>query len=161
MTTSNNPQNANLSYLFVHEGQSVPIEAHISQDEALLKRLVSTWAPAAKTGTLDYSEPDGNNTVTITLTTRAQPKGLQVVAADPLTALLEAEGGENPVLVLYRNLNALYAQATTPAEILVTQAEIEAALETGQRENKLLEDILARLQQAAAAEAPHVLPFWS
>jgi hypothetical protein len=65
-------------YLFVHEGQSVPIESEIAVDQDLLKRLVSTWAPAARTGTLEYSEPDERGIVTITLLTRAQPKGIQV-----------------------------------------------------------------------------------
>jgi hypothetical protein len=141
-------------YLFVHEGQSVPIEGEIAADPDLLKRLVSTWAPAARTGTLEYSEPDEHGIVTITLLTRAQPKGIQVVAADPVTALLKAEAGENPVIVLYRRLNELYAEAREPAEIFVTQGEIEHVLETGRKENTLLEKICKRLENVSPTEAP-------
>lgn len=152
MTTDTHAQ-ATDKYMFVHEGQAVPIEAEIAADQDLLKRLVSTWAPAARTGALEYSEPDEHGVVTITLLTRAQPKGIQVVAVDPVTALLEAEPGENPVIVLNRRLNELYADSSEPAEIFVTQGEIEQALETGRAENSQMERVLGRLRTAAPAEA--------
>jgi hypothetical protein len=97
-------------------------------------RSTSTWALAARTGALEYSEKDEHGIVTITLLTRAQPKGVQVVAVDLVTALHQAEAGENLVVVLYRRLNELYAEASEPAEIFVTQAEMEQALETGRVE---------------------------
>jgi len=152
--TSDNQTLKVQQYLFVHEGQSVQIEAEIAADPDLLKRLVSTWAPAARTGTLEYSELDEHGVVTITLLTRAQPKGLQVIAADPMTALLEAEAGENPVIVVYRRLNELYAGGKKPAKIFVIQAKIESALEAGQKENSLLMKICERLEHSTPVEAP-------
>ena len=152
--TTDNPTQTIQKYLFVHEGQSVPIEPGIAADPDLLKRLVSTWAPAARTGTLEYSGPDERGIVTITLLIRAQPKGIRVVAADPVAALLEAEVGENPVVVLYRRLNELYVEVSEPAEILVAQAEVERDLETGRVENSRMEKVQGRLQKAEPVEAP-------
>ena len=152
--TTNDLTKAIEKYLFVHEGQSVPIEPGIAADPDLLKRLVSTWAPAARTGTLEYSGPDERGIVTITLLIRAQPKGIRVVAADPVAALLEAEVGENPVVVLYRRLNKLYAETSESAEIFVTQGEIDQTLETGRKENNQMEKVRDRLQEAIPVEAP-------
>ena len=147
--------------LFVYEGQSVPVAPEVAADPEQLKRLLSTWVPAAKTGTLAFSEPDGQGVVTITLQARAQPKGIRVTAASPIQALLAATEGENPILPLYRDLNRLYAEAQEPVEIFVTQAEIEKTMAAGRKDFDRMQKIAGKLLKCHPAEAAEVLGPWS
>jgi len=133
------------------EGQETFVPETVAADDGTLKRLLASFY-----GTDNFRierKQEGGETV-IHVVKLARAKG---GAAAPLRVLRKRKGGENPVLVMYRELADVDLLAQ-PEETVRLQKRIERALEQGSRQHGRVVSARARLTQSAGIPSPAAIP---
>jgi hypothetical protein len=143
-------------YNVVIEGQIIPVEEEIGKSDDAVKRALTPFYPEAANAMITRVTKD--ETVTITVVKRAGPKGGRG-AASPLDALAACEGGKNPAVLMYEEIEELEsAGELDPIQVVELDARIEQAMEEGQAQAQSITDAVDRLQRAASRPAPVVIP---
>jgi len=122
------------------EGQQIPVDAEIAQEDDLLRQLLRPYYPDASNARIDRKEGEIIKVVKV-----AGPKGIT-----PLETLLNAPETVNPALVLCRIVQR--QELTMPlgyADMKELVAEIDEAIEAGSTEVEEVNRSLKALQKSA------------
>jgi hypothetical protein len=134
------------------EGQETFVPETVAADDGALKRLLASFY-----GTDNFRierKQEGGETV-IHVVKLAGAKG---GAAAPLKVLKKRRGGQNPVIVLYRELAEVDLMAPQAEESVRIQKRVERALEQGHRLRDRVVSARGRLRQAAGIPSPVAIP---
>jgi hypothetical protein len=138
-----------MSYVVKIEGQEIPVPDEIGGNDEAVKRALTPYYPEVANAMITRVEKDG--VTTITVVKRAGTKG-----ADPLEHLLACEGGKNPAIALCEEIEA-DDQARDPLYLVDLDARIEAAIEAGEQQARMVDRALERLKKTSAIPAPDVV----
>lgn len=128
------------------EGIIVPVADAIASNDTMLRDLLTTSYPDARTATFKRTTVGG--TLTVEVNKQPGKKGSLI------EALLTAPDSENPAVALSRKLAAM--PKLTLAAVTAMQADIIVARDAGQIETKAVHHALRSLLDADAVAA--VLP---
>lgn len=139
-----------MQYIVSHENQSIPVPAEIAADEGKLRRALASIIPGIAEAKINSTVKDDLTTITIVKT--AGTKG-----ADPLSHLIQAAGGMNPVFVCYESLKQIDPAALSAAEIVLLDQQIEAAINNGEAQQERMKTAFNRLKSAVPQPSPVVI----
>ncbi len=139
-----------MNYIVVIEGQEIPVPEEIGRDDEAVKRALAPYFPDAANAMITRVEE--GETVKVTVVKRAGSKGLE-----PLQYLLECQGGKNPAIALYEELQGQKPGEMDPEQLLELGARLEAAIEAGREQGAQVDYALKRLAEAAPRPAPEVV----
>ena len=139
-----------MQYIVSHENQNIPIPAELALNEANLRRALATIIPGIAEAKINSTFKDDLTTITIVKT--AGTKG-----ADPLSHLIQAAGGMNPVFVCYEKLKQIDPAALSAADIVLLDQQIEAAIESGEGQRDKIKTAFNRLKSATPQPSPVVI----
>lgn len=151
------------TYNILIEGQTIPVPEDIGANDSTVKAALAPFYPDAANAMITRVEKDG--VVTINVIKRAGSKGLfPPVGAHlcvrpvsgPLAYLDACASHKNPAIEMYEQFIAGGAPLS-PEELLAIDARLQAAIEEGQAQGKMLESALDRLQSSRPQSSPVIV----
>lgn len=137
------------TYIVKIEEQIIPVPPEIGQDDDKVRQALAPFYPGAAEAMITRTEKDDE--ITVNVVKRAGSKG-----SHPLAHLKECPGGQNPAIDLYQATQKHSHEAIDPAELLILDALIEAAIEAGQAQAGAVERAKKRLLASQPQPAPLV-----
>lgn len=132
------------------EGQTIQLPQGIGEKDEDVKRAMTPYFPEV-TNAMLTRKVEGETT-TITIVKRAGSKGAGWNQSMEL--LEECQGGLNPVVALYQEIDAI--PEGNIIELLALENRIDKALQEGEKQREQCIDALKRLA-AASAQPGHVV----
>jgi hypothetical protein len=129
------------TYQVLVEGQIIPVPEEIGSNDDAVKQALSPFYPEVANAGITRSEKDG--VITVTVIKKAGSKGL-----DPLDHLIACEGGKNPAVALFEEIQEQQGRTVGPFELLAMDAKIEAAIAEGESQAEAVAYAGKRLAQA-------------
>ncbi|RJX17506.1 MAG: hypothetical protein C4575_12750 [Desulforudis sp.] len=147
------------TYNILIEGQTIPVSEDIGANDATVKAALTPFYPDAANAMITRVEKD--DVVTINVVKRAGTKGLAPAPAQiaghpgPLAYLDTCPSHKNPAIEMYEQIYT--SPAFSPEELLILDARLQAAIEEGVAQGRMLEAALTRLNDARPQPAPAVI----
>jgi hypothetical protein len=142
---------SNKTKIITAEGQETFVPESIAADDALLKRLLASFFG---TDQFRIERKQENGEIVIHVSKLAGAKG---AVAIPLEVLKKRGGGENPVILLYRELADIDI-LSQPEQAALYQGRIEEALKVGGRQRERMQAARTRLKEATPTPSPVAIP---
>lgn len=145
-----------MNYIVKIEGQEIPVPEEIGRDDDSVKRALAPYFPDAANAMITRVEE--GETVKITVVKRAGSKGNGhddiVPQRVPQQYLVECEGGQNPVIVLFEELRQKDQAGMDIEALLSLDHEIAEAVEAGGKQYDAIASAYKRLRNARPQPAP-------
>jgi hypothetical protein len=137
-----------MKYIAIIEGQEIPLDEAIAQDDNTLKTAISVYFPEYANAEIERQTTD--DTVSIRLVKKAGAKGSQ------FRELKNSSEEINPALKLGWQIKLLEIKNQISLENLITlQPEIEKAIKLGQNWETYIEKVTRSLQHQPAATSKY------
>ncbi len=145
-----------MKYIAIIEGQQIPLDETIAQDDNTLKTAISVYFPEYANAEIERQTTD--DTVSIRLVKKAGTKG-NLIQEIPIQQLQECRQEINPALKLSWQLKFLDIKNQITLEDLITlQPEIDKAIKSGENWETYTEKVAQSLKhQPATTSKYHVL----
>lgn len=134
------------------EGQETLVPEHIANDEPTLKRLLASFY-GTDNFRIERKEENGETVLKVVKMAGSKGKG---GAASPVFALVDCQGGQNPVILLYTEVGELDLLSLPPEETVRMQGEAQKALATGEIMQRAMGTSLARLAGSASVNMTQI-----
>ena len=141
-----------MNYQILIEGQTIPIPEEIGGDDEMVRKTLAPFYPDAANAMITRVEKDGITTVNVVK--RAGTKGNYQQA---LETLEDCQGGENPAIALYRQIQLNVWEELGPEELLALDGQIEQALVEGEQQAKAVEHAQKRLAETRPVAAQAIV----
>lgn len=137
-----------MKYIAIIEGQEIPLDEAIAQDDNTLKTAISVYFPEYANAEIERQTTD--DTVSIHLVKKAGTKGSQ------FRELKNSSEEINPALKLGWQIKLLEIKNQISLENLITlQPEIEKAIKLGQNWETYIEKVTRSLKHQPAATSKY------
>jgi hypothetical protein len=132
------------TYQIKIENQVIPVDADIAQDDNKVRAAMTPFFPGAANSIITRTTDQASDTVTVHVQKKAGTKG----AIDPVAHLQLCEGGRNPAIVLWQDMERLRVSDIDPETMLVLDDRIGQAVDQGSKEAAAVDKALERIQKA-------------
>ncbi len=130
-------------YKVLIEGQTLDVSEEVATSDERVKDMLKPFWPDVVNAAITRQTKD--DVTTINVVKRAGTKGL---FPGPLEALLAAPAGENPVVVLARELDGATPQGMSYSQQIKIENRVEKTIEEGEKQNQAIKKAFERLTSA-------------
>lgn len=132
------------TYIIKIEGQEIPVDADIAQDDNKVRTAMTPFFPGAANSIITRTTDQDADIVTVHVQKKAGTKGV----LDPVAHLHICEGGRNPAILLWQEMNQLRVGDIDPETMLALNTRIDHAVDQGSEEANAVDEALKRIQSA-------------
>lgn len=132
-------------YNIVCEGQTISVPEEIGKFDDKVKQALAPFYPEVANALITRAEKDG--VVTVSVVKKAGSKGTGA------QSLIDCQGGKNPAIALYEEIQDLRGQHVGPYELITLDARLADAIEEGQEQANQVAYAAKRLTAARATPA--------
>lgn len=146
------------TYVVKIEGRKdIPVPEDIAKDQDKLRRALSTVINGITDAEIQYNA-EKNGVVEIEVIKRAGVKGqdddsMQDSRSLILNALMQTEGGRNPAIEMYLELQSISREHWDPAHLLELGTQIDQAIASGEEQAKQMKHSLELLIHSTPAKS--------
>jgi hypothetical protein len=129
------------------------VDADIAQDDNKVRAAMTPFFPGAANSIITRTTDQASDTVTVHVQKKAGTKGVAAGVAvaggiDPVAHLQQCEGGRNPAIVLWQEMERLRVGDVDPETMLALNDRISQAVDQGSKEAAAVDKALERIQKA-------------
>ena len=129
------------------EGQETFVPESVAKEDATLKRLLASFY-GTDNFRIERKEENGETVVRV-----VKMAGAKGQAVSPLLTLTGLTGGENPVILLYRELAEVDLTRLAPEEVPALNKRVEDSLARGAEQYQRMQSARTRLERSSSSPA--------